>query len=166
MSLSFGYSASPDTAMNPVPTRTGITPAKINYAADWRVVSEGPGEVVLTNIKTTGDFPETLRVAFSQVADVFKGTSLSAPEGGANALSNKTGVNILVQANLVGVDEYGTYWPVQAHLVLKAPTVAMTGATLEEVVERLLGHLFETGASTPETRLNALLKGAVQPAGV
>lgn len=166
MSIGFSFMNYPDTPTNPVPTREGFVPTDVNYAADWRVVSEGPGELVLTNIRTTGELTETIRFAYSEVKDIFKGTNLSANDAGFGTNPNKTGVSILVQANLTGVDGQGNAWPCSAHLVLKVPQICTSGADLSTMIKRLMAHLYETGADEPLDRLNALIKGALQPVGI
>jgi len=158
--------ANTDTATSPVTgARADIAPVPTNYAADWRVVSEKPGEVIVTNITAPVTKPETLRFAWSSVADVFKGSPLMA-SGVELAGDSKAGVSILVQLNTVGYDSGATaaLFPVSANLVLKIPCgPAPTAADVLVLIKRLLGHLYGTKDTTIATRMDSLLRGVLTP---
>jgi len=150
------------TATSPATNRTAITPDAINWGADYRVVTEKPGEVVLTNIKTPIDNPEVIRVAWSEIADVFKGTKVTAEPG-----QMTKGLSLLAQVNCVGINSetFGdTLYPLSAHLVLKVPYgMYVDSSDLMSVVTRLLGALYETKDAAPTDRVDALLRGVLTP---
>jgi len=125
-------------------------------------VRELPTEVVLTNINAPVGQPERLRIAFTDIADVFKGTDVEAPLSSVNGSVNK-GCSVLVQMTGVGSDGTALY-PYSAHLVLKVPYgPAPTAANVITMLQRLLGSLYATSATSPSTRLDSLIRGALAP---
>lgn len=163
--ISVGYT---DTAIagNPV---LNLTRGSLNFATDWRVKSEKPGEeIVLTNITSPSDRPEKLRVAYSDVANVYNGSgiepSVTAP--------TKRGVSILCQLTEVitvtddTAPEYRIDLPVSYHLVIKVPASEhITAADVQTGLGRLLSGLYDTG-ETDLTRLNAILRGSLKSSEV
>lgn len=164
MSLTIGYT---NTATNPATGERDFDIAPINFGSDFRVLREGSNEVVLTNINAPMTEPETIRFAFSEIADVFKGTPIEKPtdvNNGVYAGGLSRGCSLLVQMNGVGTDENGARFPYSAHLVLKVPYAPDTDAdNIEFMLKRLIGSLYETGATTPDSRLASLLRGALTP---
>lgn len=160
LSVSFSNTAtSPETG-----ARMDVLPAPINWNADWRVVETKPGEVIMTNIGAPMDQPEKIRVAFSEIADVYKGTGI-IPNPNTITYSKK-GISLLVQYTCVGTDSDNPdgVFPVSAHLVLKLPAgVEADGATIGQIIGRVLGSLYETKATLMDTRTSSLLRGALVP---
>jgi hypothetical protein len=162
---SVGYT---DTAIagNPVLT---FSRGSLNFTSDFRVKSEKPGEeVVLTNITSPADRPEKLRIAYSDVANVYNGTgiepSVTAP--------TKRGVSVLCQLTEVisvtddTAPEYRIDLPVSYHLVIKVPaSEQITSADIQTGLGRLLSGLFDTGKNDL-TRLNAILRGSLKSSEV
>lgn len=162
---SYGYT---DTAIAGV-TGLDFPRGLVNFDADFRVKSDKPGqEVVLTNTTSPIDRPEKLRIAYSDVANVYNGTgidpSVSAP--------TKRGISILVQETSVlsvsdSVDaDFRLDLPLSCHLVIKVP--ASEYVTADDVlasIGRLLSGLFDTGLET-NARLNAILRGSLVPSDV
>jgi len=160
---SVGYT---DTAIEGVTSLT-FPRGLVNFGADFRVKSDKPGsEVVLTNLTSPVDRPERIRVAYTDVSNVYAGSgidpSVSAP--------TKRGVSILAQhTNVLSVSDstdadYRLDLPISCHLVIKVP--ASEYITAEDVrvsLGRLLSSLFDTGATT-DARLNAILRGSLIPA--
>lgn len=152
------------TATSPATTRTAIAPQVTNYGADFRVVSEKPGEVILSNINADRATPEVIRIAWSEVADVFKGSKVTP-----TARAIKSGTSVLVQLNAVMqyIDDAGINidnYPIGAHLVLKVPSgVAVNYEFIIVMIQTLLGSLHETGDATPHDRVEALLRGILKP---
>jgi hypothetical protein len=145
-------------------TRT-INPVPVNFAADYRVVSEKPGEVVLTNISAPLGSPQSVRISFSEIADVFKGTPVEVPaEADSLNARQKAGMSLLVQVTGCAVSGEVQQFPYSAHLVLKLPYGPEPGyADVIDLVELLLGTLYETGLTTAETRLDSLMHGSLTP---
>lgn len=162
---SFGYT---DTAIEGVSTLT-FSRGLVNFDKDWSVKSNVAGkEVVLTNITSPPDRPEKIRIGYTEVANVFNGSgvepSVSAP--------SKKGTQILVQLTEVlsvtddADPDYRLDLPVSYHLVIKVPTSEyITSADMVTGVGRLLSGLFDTG-STLTSRLDAIRRGALVPAGL
>lgn len=154
-----------DTAIagNPVLT---FPRASLNIAADLRVKSNQPGkEVVFTNITSPIDRPEKIRIAYSDVTNVYAGTGIDA----SVLAPTKRGISILVQVTDVmsvtddADPDYRIDLPVSYHLVIKVP--ASEFITADEVktgIGRLLSSLFDTGVSTT-SRLEAILRGSLVP---
>lgn len=141
--------------------------AILNIDKDFRVKSNKDGkEVLLTNITSPIDRPENIRIAYTDIANVYNGTgvdpSVSAP--------TKRGVSILAQVtDVLSVSDdtnsdYRVDLPVSAHLVLKVPASEfITAAEVKILLGRLLSSLFDTG-STSTSRLEAILRGSLVPA--
>lgn len=163
MSFDTNYSNTPTVPVTPA--RTADAPQPINFGEDFRVLREAPGEVVLTNIHAPIQNPETIRIAFSEIADVFKGTSIEANTDAVNMNSGmKRGCSILTQMTGVGVDANGVRFPYSAHLVLKIPYgPEPTWTSVAQVISRLMGSMYDTGEATIETRMDGLLRGVLTP---
>ena len=159
---STGYT---DTAVEGVSALT-FPRAVLNIGTDFRVKSDQPGkEVVLTNITSPVDRPEKIRVAYTDIANVYLGTgiesSLLAP--------TKRGVSVLVQATeILSVTDdtdpdYRIDLPVSYHLVIKVPASEhINAADVQTGIGRLLSGLFDTGVATT-SRLESILRGSLVP---
>lgn len=147
----------------PVTGIRAISPHPINFGADWRVVSESASEVILTNIGNPLDSPEQIRIAWSEIPDVFKGTKYVAP----TAVKTK-GTSVLIQltGGLKSSDDpVQTIFPYSAHLVLKVPNGPsdMDAAGINNILSHLLGTLYDTKATEPDSRIESILHGALTP---
>jgi len=153
-----------NTATSPATVRD-LDPEPVNWGADFRVSKETGSEAIFTNISCPVDKPETIRVAFAEIKDVFKGTPIDPT---TNALAPtgivSRGCSVLVQLNMVVTGEDSVAYPVSAHLVLKLPYGAAPSAdNVSELVQRLMGTLYDTGETAPDTRLEGLIRGAMTP---
>lgn len=140
--------------------------AILNVGKDFRVKTNNSGkEVILTNLTSPIDRPENIRLAYSDIANIYSGTgvdpSVSAP--------TKRGVSILSQVtDVISVTDttdadYRVDLPVSAHLVLKVPASEFITADLvQTLLGRLLSSLFDAGATTT-SRLEAILRGSLVP---
>jgi hypothetical protein len=153
-----------DTAVSGV-SALNFSRAILNLGTDFRVKSNTGKEVILTNLTSPIDRPEQIRLAYTDVANVYNGTgiepSLAAP--------SKKGVSILAQVtDVLSVTDstdadYRIDLPLSAHLVLKAPASEfITAVQVQTLIGRLLSSLFDTG-SQDESRLEAILRGSLVP---
>lgn len=156
-----------NTATDPATGTRTLNPQPINFGADWRVVTDKPGEIVLSNITAPVAQPETLRIAFSEVADVFKNAAIDASGVDyGDAPPIRRGLSILVQLNTVVTDGNSSPYPASANFTFKLPVGAdPLGSEVETLLERLLGALYETGETSVNNRVSALIHGAVGPVG-
>jgi hypothetical protein len=162
---SSGYT---DTAISGNPV-LNLLRGSLNFAANWRQKSYTPGkEVILTNISSPNDRPERLRIAFSDVANVYSGTGIDA----SVFAPTKKGVSILAQlTEIIAVTDdtdpsYRIDLPVSYHLVIKVPSSEFINAVdVQTGVARLLSGLYDTGSVTT-TRLDAILRGSLVPSDV
>lgn len=157
-----------DTPVDGVPSLT-FPRAVLNFGADFRVKSNVAGkEIVLTNITCPIDRPEKIRIAYSEVANVYAGTGIEA-----SVLSpTKRGVSVLAQVtDTISVTEstdpdYRIDLPMSAHLVIKVPASEhITATDVQTCLGRLLSSLFDTGVATT-SRLEAILRGSLEPSDV
>lgn len=163
VSKSTGYTDTPIEGVSALTLNRGL----LNYAADFRQKSATPGkEIVLTNITSPMDRPENIRIAYSDVANIYSGTSIDP----SLCAPTKRGVSLLCQLTEVqsvtdsADPEFRIDLPISAHLVIKVPASEyITAADVIAVVGRLLSGLFDTG-STSTARLNAMLRGSLVPA--
>lgn len=157
-----------DTAVEGVPSLT-FPRAVLNFGADFRVKSNQPGkEVVLTNLTSPVDRPEKIRIAFSDVSNVYSGTDIDS----SVYAPTKRGVSVLVQlTETISVtdnadSDYRVDLPVSFHLVVKVPASEhITAADIQTGLGRLISGLFDTGVTTT-TRLEAILRGSLVPQGL
>lgn len=140
--------------------------AVLNIKQDFRVKSNNNGkEVVLTNITSPIDRPENIRLAYSEVANIYNGTGIEP----SVASPTKKGVSVLTQVTdtITVTDtadaDFRIDLPLSAHLVIKAPASEyITSEQVQAVIGRLLSCLFDTGV-TSTSRLEAILRGSLEP---
>jgi len=151
----------------PVEGVTALTFARaiLNFNKDFRVKSNNGKEIVLTNITSPIDRPENIRIAYSDIANIYSGTGIEP----SVTSPTKRGVSILVQwTGSIAVQdttdaEYLIVLPLSTHLVFKLPASEyITSLQVMESLGRLLSSLFDTG-STSESRLEAILRGSLVP---
>jgi hypothetical protein len=152
-----------DTAVSGVTSLT-FPRAILNIKEDFRVKSNKDGkEIVMTNITSPIDRPENIRLAFTDVVNIYNGTSIEP----SVAAPTKRGVSVLAQVtDIASVTDstdadFRVDLPLSAHLVLKVPASEyVTPAMVQALIGRLLSSLYDTG-STSENRLAAILRGAL-----
>lgn len=140
------------------PTHTPLAPD----VGDFAYSKDDPGESILTNVAAPLDQPNSIRYAVTRVADMFKGTPVTAQAG-----QRTDGNSYLIQLNEVW-KEYDSadssvvpyYHPISAHIVLKLPTNALvTGAVVETLLLRLLGAIQRNATDDLDVALEPLLHG-------
>jgi len=162
MSKSLGFSYS-DTAFGS-PATLNLVRANTNMGVDWTEKQRQTGESKIVNVNSSNDRPEQIRIAYSEVADVYKNSGIEA----ANMATSKKGFSLVIQLTNTGrVTESvtgDTYdLPISTHLVIKAPNDELiTAAVIETQLKRMLSSLYSDNVTTT-TRLSQLMKGAVTP---
>lgn len=163
-STTFGYT---DTADGGATTKT-FTRSNLNHPVDFVPLDKSEMSYKAANKTSPVDQQETLRVQASEIADVYKGTSI---DPSAFAPSRK-GLSIVAQVNdILRVTEttdatYQVDLPISAHIVVKVPLSAnITAANVETVLGRALA-LFYNSNDVTTGRIGNLLRGAMNPAGV
>jgi hypothetical protein len=153
-----------DTAISGVSSLT-FPRGLVNLSKDFRVKSNNGKEVVLTNVTSPIDRPENVRLAYTEVANIYSGTGIEP----SVAAPSKKGVSVLAQVtDVLSVTDsadadYRIDLPLSAHLVIKVPASEyITSAQVQTLIGRLLSGLFDTG-STSGTRLEAILRGSLVP---
>lgn len=162
MSKSLGFSFT-DTAFG-APAVLNLVRANTNYGADWSPVKQTPGETIITNITASTDRPEKIRIAYSEVKDVYAGSSIDP----AYMAPSKKGFSLVAQITEIArvtetVDASFYDLPITAHIVIKAPANELVTATvLETILKRLLSSLYNDNLTTI-ARFNELVRGVVTP---
>ena len=161
---SFGYT---DTADSGSSTRA-FTRANLNWPVDFVATEKSDMKFQGANKTSPIDQLETVRVQASEIADVYKGTSI---DPSAYAASRK-GLSVVCQINDVlrvtdSVDTaYQVDLPISAHMVIKVPQNSMiTADNVMAVAGRCLALLFDSNQVT-SGRIANLLRGAMTPTGV
>jgi hypothetical protein len=160
--INSGYTDTPIDGVSSLSFDRGL----LNIAKDFRVKTNNNGkEVVLTNITSPIDRPENIRIAFTDVANIYNGTGIEP----SVLAPTKRGVSVLSQVTeVISVTDdtdadYRVDLPVSCHLVIKVPSSQyITAQMVETVIGRLLSSLFDTGA-TSASRLEAILRGSLVP---
>jgi len=161
-SINQGYTDTPIEGVTSLEFSRGL----LNFEKDFRVKSNNNGkEVVLTNITSPIDRPENIRIAYTDVANIYNGTGIEP----SVLAPTKRGVSILTQLTevLSVVDDsdadFRVDLPLSCHLVIKAPSSEfITSEQIKTALGRLLSSLFDTG-STENSRLEAILRGSLVP---
>lgn len=159
-SLSMGYT---DTAFGS-PATLNFVRANTNYGADFTIKQLSSGETKIVNITSSNDRPETIRLAYSEVKDVYVNSGIDS----AYYAPSRRGFSLVSQITEVArvtesIDGSVYDLPISAHLVIKAPNDALITATvIETVLKRLMSSLYNDNVTTT-TRLAQLMKGAVTP---
>lgn len=164
MTTSFGYTDKLTGTKN-------IAVPQLSYSTDFSVKSETPNEVVITNVTSPLDQPETIRFAQQTIRDIYNGTAVDP-----TAMSvSRQGISLVVQLNdifRVTPDSEsscccdGGYmdFPISTHIVIRTPVVQyVTADTVLTVVKRNIAALFGEGADVTSGRLNQMLRGALKP---
>lgn len=162
--LSVNYT---DTAI-PGVTSMNLARGLLNFGADFRIKSDEPNEVIITNLTSPVVYPERLRFSVNDVANVYTGSSIEP----SLFSPTKRGTSVLCQLTETWKvtdsehPELEVALPISAHIVLKVPNNEMvTPAAIQTLLGRLISGLFETG-STTDARLGALLRGSLKPSDI
>lgn len=160
-----------------VNTNLGYTPTSANlpthvmgWADNWAVKKDAGSELVLANKVGVYGYPNNIRVAVNDVADVYKNTGIDK----SLYLPNRSGVSILSQATQVWTltdpddSSYLAALPISAHLVLKLPQSEFitSDAILTTVIGQLAGSLNDAKTGFTSSRLAALMRGIKTPTGI
>lgn len=154
-----------DTPIEGVPSLS-FSRGLLNFKEDFRVKLNNSGkEVILTNITSPIGKPENIRIAYSEVANVFSGTGIEPTA----YTPSKRGVNLLVQVtNVLSVTDdtdadFRVDLPISCHAVIKIPASEyITSEQIKIEIGRLLSSLYDTG-SLNDSRLEAILRGSLVP---
>lgn len=137
----------------------------LNFGKDFRVKSNTGKEAILVNITSPRDKQETIRLAYSEVTNVYNGTGIEP----SVASPTKKGVRVLARVDdIYSVADsadasFRIDLPLSAHLVVQAPmSEFITAAQVQTIIGRLLSSVFDTGVVTT-TRLEAILRGSLIP---
>lgn len=156
-----------DTAISGV-SSLNFARGLLNFGADFKVKSDEPGEVILTNLTSPVIYPEKMRISTSDVSNVYSGSSIEA----SLYSPTKRGTSVLIQMTEIWkvTDDTDTSYevalPVSAHLVIKVPNHELvTPEAVQTLVGRLISGLYDSG-STQTTRLSALLRGSLKPSDI
>jgi len=110
--------------------------------------------------------PNTIRLAYQQVTDIFKGN----PQGLTPASGQSVvGSSVLVQVREVWkVDDAGDtlapiYLPVSAHMVLRLPTDDLVdAAAVGGLVKRLVGAVYRNGTDAITVAYGNVMRGITE----
>lgn len=135
----------------------------VNFEEDYRVFSNTPGEVILTNVMSPEEQPATFRFASRVNKNVYAGTDISP----AFQLPSKLGTDLLVSAREVLAirDEDDpsllNYAPVQVSITIMAPNASVIGPNyLQGLIGRAVAATCEQGVDNEEG-LSALRHGVL-----
>lgn len=156
-----------DTSVSGV-TSLSMPLSVLNFPADFRVKSEQPQEVVLTNLTCPTDRPERIRLAISDVADIYRGSAIDANlyTPSRKGVSLVCAITDVLNMSDSSDTTYQAAVPISAHIVIKIPNNSLiTGTVVKTLVGRLCDTLFSTGV-VDTARLDALIRGSLKPTGV
>lgn len=157
----------------PVPgvSELSLDRAVLNFTTDFRVKSQSPDEVVLVNLNSPADRPETIRISRREINNVYQATFGRGISPNVQASSTQ-GVELLVQWNgtFLAHDtedpDFEQHLPIQAHMVVKSPK-GLGADDLKIAIGRLISSLFDEGtADKADAGLEAKLRGALTPKGL
>lgn len=162
MSFVLGYGPN-GTAVDGV-TDVTFPVAPLNYDADFRVLEEGPGKVVLTDITSPLNQPSTLRIAQSVRANVYTNSDIDS----SAYLSSKKGADTIVEVReiwsktTVSDPSYERLFPVRCAITLTVPTDAIIDTTsVQRLIARAVAAFATMGDDSYDNGIDALLHGVV-----
>lgn len=153
-----------DTAVSGV-SSLSLPISVLNNGADWGKKSGGSEELILVNNTSPIDCPETIRLAITDVPNIYKGFAIDPnlfmdQKRGVSLLSQLTQVYTVTDVDVPG---WQRVLPIKAHIVLQIPVdQSITADMVKAVVGRLAATLFDTGVVT-SGRLGRMLRGSLQP---
>lgn len=141
----------------------------VDVAGTFKAKALGSKELVATNIACPIDMPETVKLSFAEVPNVYAGTGIDP----AFYAPSKRGMSLLVQLQTVAkvIDDedssYEVHLPISIHSVIKLPYNEMLATDL--VVDYFLRSIgaFSVPSADPfgetdcEWNLEALMRGAL-----
>jgi len=143
-----------------------ITP-KFADVANYRWTRDDPGESQRSCISAGLDQPSKIRLAYSDVANIFSGVAGLNPIEG----QDPRGSSLLCQLTetwKVYDDADASapvlYYPVSCHMVMKYPNQALvTGTVMALLVQRMLGCLYPAAATALSDVLTPAIRGVLKP---
>lgn len=149
-----------------ITTPKNVAVPDLDFANDFRVTTDVPGEVIMTNVTSPLDRNETIRFALSNVKDIYTNSGVDA----AYQAASHQGISLVVQVNdtwryadAADPTAQAVDLPITAHLVIKAPKTSFLSAdNYLSIGQRAFSLMFGTGEVT-SARLMMLLKGALDP---
>lgn len=162
--ISPGYT---DTPIEGVTSISTYSPP-LNLAADFRVQSQSPSEVVLINTTTPVDQPETFRFSQKLRQDVYAGTGIEA----SAKLPSSVGYQQLIELRQVhAITDSADVTlrklaPIRVGIAIDVPRdVTINHAAVLNMVKRAISGLYDQGVGT-SSRVNDLLHGVQKPRAV
>lgn len=138
--------------------------APVNFAADFRVIEDVPGKLVMADITSSLDQPSTLRIAQQSKANIYAGTTIDPSAFLANRRGTETIVDMRETWAITdsGDPAFLQLAPARAAIMLSLPTSSLiTADAVMRLVNRAVASLFAQGDATPADGVNALLHGVV-----
>lgn len=161
---SFGYTDS-------ITTQKQLSIPDLDWDTDFAIVKDSANELILTNITSPVDQPETFRFGYQTVANIYAGTGIDP----SFMSVSKRGVSLVSQVNdiyrIQCTDENACVpvvidLPYEAHLVVKVPISQYVTADLAmQIGKRAFAGIFDTGGVT-SARLGAMMRQALKPSGL
>lgn len=135
----------------------------LNWGADFKVLSNVPGEVVATNLTSPVDQAETFRWSQKLVPNVYSGTDIDPTA----YLPSRRGTSTLIELRGTWVETdsvdpmYRKAMPFRCGIVIAVPSYGNITATMVlNALKRTVSAAFEQGVST-DSGINALQHGVM-----
>lgn len=151
-----------------IKTEKNLSIPDLDYANDFAVTEDSSSNLVLTNITSPIDQPETLRIGYQHVGNIYNGTNINP----SYMAVTKAGVSVVSQVHDIlrvtcepetGCNPVIFDLPIKSHVVISVPLSQYVTADLAlAVAKRGVSGLFDTG-SVASTRLNQILRDALKP---
>lgn len=149
-----------------ITTPKAVSVPDLSYSTDFRVSTDVPGEVIMTNITSPLDRNETVRFAITNIKDIYTNSGVDV----SYMAPSHQGISLVTQVtdtwryeDVANPTNPVIDLPISAHLVIKAPKTSYLGANdYLSIAQRAFSLLFDTGSVT-SARLMTLLKGALDP---
>lgn len=162
--LAAGYA---DTAISGV-SSLNLSRGLLNLPADWKMQSVNSNECVLTNLKAPLDRPETIRIQWSEKANVYQNSGVDV----SVRPPSQKGISFVIQHRRIltctdsASPDFRQDVPVQVHTVCTFPAFELFTADMLQIeLGRMLSAFYNTGV-TDVNRMSAIMRGAVQSSEV
>ncbi|DAD51167.1 coat protein [ssRNA phage SRR7976324_1] len=159
MAISHGPNGTPIDGLSALTFPVG----PLNFDADFRILEDEPGRVVMADVTSPYSQLSTIRIAQSSKPNVYAGTSIDPTA----FLANRRGTDTILEVREVWSDPLDAtgpkLMPVRCAVTLSLPTCdAITASDVQALIARAVALAFRQGEATATNGINDLLHGVVR----
>lgn len=147
----------------------------LDYSTDFTKVkskSKSKDDVVLSNITTGTDQPETLRFAIEDIDNVYSGTEIDPVRYGLSKRGKKLLCSDHLTLRVSNGDGTTSDYPIKCGLTFEFPTsIALGDTAISDALHRVFAIAYDVSNDTPSSgkytetlyRIKRLIRGSLNP---